>query len=98
VVATSLWQFWVFASLSSTLLTSGVLGGALVADLVPSQAIGAGMSRFDTTTWIGAIIGFAIGGFVIQNLGMTPTFLVSALFPLIAVLLLIPIHPSLRAK
>ncbi len=70
-----------------------MLGYALVADLIPSQAMGVGISRFDASTWLGAIIGFGVSGVIIQSVGMTTTIMVAALLPLIAVTLLIPIRP-----
>jgi len=96
----SLWHFWVAASLLRvTFSVNNAVGSALVTDLVPQESLGRGMSLFGATWWVGGIIGYAGAGHAIQNLGMTPTFIVGAFLPLIAIVLLIPIRgaePGLR--
>jgi MFS family permease len=95
-----LWHFWVAASLLSVSVSvNNAVGSALVTDLVPQESLGRGMSLFGATPWVGGIIGYAGAGHAIQNLGMTPTFIVGAFLPLIAIVLLIPIRgaePGLR--
>lgn len=89
-LSASLWHFWVvlpLIGLSSSV--SGAVGAALVADLVPSKALGRGMSLFSATTWVGGIIGCALTGFAVQSFGTTSTFIAGAFLPLIAILLLV---------
>jgi MFS family permease len=89
------WQFWISAGLMSITL-NGVtaVGSAMVTDIVPRAALGRGMSLFNATTWIGGIIGLGSTGHAVQGFGILPTFVVVAILPLIAILLLIPIRPA----
>ena len=93
VVSVSLWHFWAVSILVSILtpVNTGV-GSALVADMVPQESVGRGISLFSATTWIGAVIGFATTGSAIQALGMTTTLILGTLLTLIAAALLIPIR------
>lgn len=98
-VSISLWHFWVTASLISVLayVGSGV-GSAMVTDLVPQESLGRGISLFSAATWIGGIIGFAGTGYAIQHLGLYSTFIIGAILPLIATVMLIPIRQTEREK
>ncbi len=68
------------------------IGSALVTDLVPSRRVGAGLSLFGTTPFIGNIIGFALAGAAMQRLGFTPTLLTGGLLALLTIALVIPIR------
>jgi MFS family permease len=46
------------------------LGAALVTDMVPARSLGRAMSVFNSTIWVGGILGYALTGFVIDNLGL----------------------------
>jgi MFS family permease len=88
----SLWHFCISISLLSVLMqTSRAVGSALVTDIVPPASLGRGISLFTATTWIGGIIGFAVTGFAVQNLGMFFTLIIGACLPIAAMVLLIPI-------
>ncbi len=68
---------------------SGVVGPALVADLVRKETMGKGQSIFSATTWLGGVVGFAAAGLAMQGLGHFLTFLVAILLPLASILLMI---------
>ena len=89
----SLWHFWLVSSLTTAMFyINNGLGSALVADLVPKESLGRGMSLFGSTAWAGGIIGFACTGYCIQNLGIGLTFFTAAFLTAIAMMLLIPIR------
>jgi len=89
----SLWHFWLVSSLLTAMFhINNGLGSALVADLVPKESLGKGMSLFGSTVWVGGIIGFACTGYCLQNLGIGLTFFMGAFLTLIAMILLIPIR------
>jgi sugar phosphate permease len=95
LVASSLWHFWVAISLLSILWSvNGAVGPALVADIVPRESLGRGISLFNVTIWIGGVIGFAVTGYTVQNLGMATTFILAALLPLMAIVLLLPVRQT----
>jgi MFS family permease len=60
------------ASVAVTIMISvnAALGAALVTDMVPAHSLGKAMSAFNSTIWVGGILGYAMTGFVIDNLGL----------------------------
>jgi MFS family permease len=95
--STSLWNFYCVAILQALLLgINGTIGNALVTDLVPQGSLGRGLALFGATAWIGGILGFGGAGYVLQNLGIIPTFIIGASLPLIAMVLLLPIRPGMQ--
>ena len=92
--STSLAAFVVVAILQAVFTwINGSVGNALVTDILPPQAIGRGLASFGATAWIGGILGFAVAGYLLQHLGVLPTFVIGAFLPLIAIFLLIPVRP-----
>lgn len=94
--STLLWHFWVASILGASSGISAGVGSALVTDLVPQESLGAGLSRYSATNWVGSIIGFAGTGNAIQLLGTTTTFIAGAVLTLIAIGLLVQIQRTRR--
>ena len=90
----SLWQFYVFAFSIAFNPVSGSVGSALVADLVPQESLGRGMSLFQAGRWVAGIIGYSCAGYTFQSLGMTSSIILFAFLPLLAIILLVPIHET----
>jgi MFS family permease len=89
----SLWHFWlVMALMQAMSCVNQSVGSALVADLVPKESLGRGMSLFGSTQWLGGIIGFSCTGYCIQSFGKELTFFAAACLALIAMLVLVPIR------
>ena len=92
-ISTSLWHFWVSASLITLLFdVSRGLGSAFVTDLVPEAFLGKGIAIFNVMPWIGGILGFASTGYAIQTFGITSTFVAAAFLPFIAIIFIILIR------
>jgi MFS family permease len=83
-----MWHFWLAAILVTCVGASVGVGLALVTDLIPLEARSSGVALFSSTNLIAGMLGFAVGGHIIGTLGLVPTFVVSALLPLVAILLL----------
>jgi MFS family permease len=94
----SLWHFWAASTLVTVSFVTGGVGTALVADLVPKEVLGRGLSLFGTTTWIAGILGCAGAGCALQYLGAILTFFAGALLPLLAIALLIAIRPAWKTS
>jgi len=87
-----LWQFWlVFILQSIAMGNAGTVGNAVVTDLLPREALGRGLALFGATGWIGGVIGFAMAGVTLQNLGLRPTFILGGCLALGAIGFLMPI-------
>jgi MFS family permease len=72
------------------------LGSALITDLIPQSYLGKGLSIFNSTSWLGGIIGFALAGYTIENYGLFSTFIVGAVMPVLSIVLLTPIYKLVR--
>jgi len=97
-VSVSAWHFWAALALMNVASAVVSVGSALVTDLVPQEALGRGLSLFNATTWVAGIVGSAGTGYAFQNFGAFSTFILGALLPLIAIVLLIPIRQAAQEK
>jgi MFS family permease len=97
--ASVLWQFWAGSALVAfvSYVSTGV-GSALVVDLVDRGAVSRGLALFSATGWIGGILGFAAGGVLFETIGYAKGFLVGAALLAAALVLLVPIARSVRAR
>jgi MFS family permease len=99
--ASELWHFWAATALQGVLVASLVVGSALITDTFPKGILGAPLSLFNATPWIGFVVGFGGAGAAMNAFGMGPTLISGALLTLIAALLLIPIprrQPQYQAE
>ncbi len=87
IFADALWQFWIAQALVSVLAASMAVGSALVTDRVAREDTEKSISYFATTPWIGAVIGSASAGVVIQQLGTTIVFAMATSLLIIAIML-----------
>lgn len=97
VASVRLWHFWIAAALLYVAYSgSRVVGSAMVTDLVARASLGRGISLFNMTYWVGAVVGLSVTGYAIQILGMSRTLILGALIPLVAIVLLIPVREARR--
>jgi MFS family permease len=85
ISAEKLWQFWVVATL--VLITrsiTGSLASTLASEILPSQALSRGLPWVGTMNWISSVIGFAVSGYMLENLGANSLYLISASLSLLA--------------
>lgn len=88
-----IWQFWLASVLLTLLISiSTSVGSALVTDLVPAVNLGSGMSWFNSTIWIGGIIGYASAGYLVQNSGAGESLAAAGMVMVISLLLLFPLR------
>jgi MFS family permease len=92
----ALWQFCVFAVLYSFLGLPPSVGPAYVVDVDPTGNVGRNVSLVQSAFWVGCIAGMACTGYAIERLGMGIAILVSASFPVVAVILLLLIKGKVR--
>jgi predicted MFS family arabinose efflux permease len=72
------------------------LGSALITDLIPQSYLGKGLSIFNSTSWMGGIIGFALAGYTIENYGLLYTFNLGAVLPILSIVLLTPLYKLIQ--
>jgi DHA1 family multidrug resistance protein-like MFS transporter len=88
IFSKSLWHFWVATSVLTIGTVSSSVGPAFVTDLVPQERLGMGISLFQVMIWIGMVVGFAVSGYSIRNLGISNTFIWGAILPIISIILI----------
>lgn len=97
--ASSLWSFWVAASLLAFVAyVSPGVGSALVVDLVDRPSLGRGLALFGATGWTGGVLGFAFGGLAFDRLGNADAFALGALLVAVALALLVPVALAVRSR
>lgn len=97
--ASQLVEFWMgSAFVAFVAYVSTGVGSALVTDIVDRPSLSRGLALFNTTGWIGGILGFAIGGVLFAYLGYADGFRVGAALLVAAFLLLVPIARSIGAR
>ena len=88
ISATSIGQIWLSTAIFALGGAGASLGFAYVTDLSSPESLGSAMARFSSTPWFAGVLGFGLTGFVIQAVGLQMTFLLVAVLPAIAILLL----------
>jgi YNFM family putative membrane transporter len=88
LVATSLAGFWVMALCFTLAAAKDAVSPALVTDMTGGGKLDSHMSAFTAGGWAGHVLGFALAGYALQFLGALVTFVMAALLPLAAVLVL----------
>jgi MFS family permease len=96
--ATDLWHFWVSTLLFNVGMAGMSVGSALVTDMLPKEALATGLARYSSTPWLGAVIGFGTGGFIIKALNVETTFMLAATLPVIAMILIASVNPRARIR
>ncbi len=92
----ALWNFWVVFALVGISTGSISVADAWVTDLVPRESLGKGLAVYGSSGWIGGVVGFAVAGAMVQNLGFGPTFIIGGCMALAAVGIIIPIRSGPR--
>ena len=70
VVAQTMWQFWLAATLAMIAYSvTNAVGSALAADLLPRRALSRGIAWFNAVNSTAGIVSFAAAGFVMETLG-----------------------------
>jgi MFS family permease len=91
--STVAWHFWAVTGVLYIFQLAGrAVGSAFLADSVPPEALGRGLSLYGMMEWIGGILGYGATGYTIQTFGAPVALYLVAALPLLAALLLIPIR------
>lgn len=98
-MSSALWHFWMAVGLLSLRArVSNIVGSALVADLVPPDSLGMGMSLFRAVVWVGGIIGFVGTGYAVEILRTSSTFVARASIAMLSAVLLMAIREPARGE
>ncbi|MDX1687947.1 MAG: MFS transporter [Candidatus Promineifilaceae bacterium] len=85
VVAQTLWQFWLAATLAMIAYSvTNAVGSALAADLLPKRALGRGIAWFNAVNSAAGIVSFAAAGMVMEALGPVVLYVGTAGIALLA--------------
>ncbi|MAT96049.1 MAG: hypothetical protein CL608_02705 [Anaerolineaceae bacterium] len=86
MLATSPAGFWLMAICFTIAFTKDAVSPALVTDMAGDGQLDSHMAAFTAGNWSGHVIGFVLAGMAMQFLGASTTFLLAALLPLSAIL------------
>jgi hypothetical protein len=64
---------------------------------VPPQAIGRGMSLFNTTAMMAGLVGLSSGGYMMQQLGIPTTLVIGCMLDLVAISLVLRVRKATPA-
>ena len=85
VMAQTLWQFWVAATLAMIAFSvTNAVGSALAADLLPPRALNQGITLFNAVNSAAGIVSFAAAGLVMDTLGPIALYAGTAFIALVA--------------
>jgi MFS transporter, DHA1 family, tetracycline resistance protein len=85
LVSHSWWAFCSVAALNSLMTIGLSVGPAMIADVVRRERVGTGISFFQSSVWVGMIIGFSGSGIAFQRLGIPVGLEAGAVIALLAV-------------
>lgn len=97
VYARTMTDFVIVAALLAFSAAERGISTALVSDFLPGHALSRGLSLFESTKWLGGVVGLAGAGYVIEYMGLSQVLLWSALLSVLATLLLLFLRKS-RAR
>jgi MFS family permease len=87
--ASGLWQFWLVATLVLVAFCiNGAMLSALATNLLPAPQMGRGLSLVNTASSTGSILSFMTTGYLLEWLGQRNLFLMAAILPILAALML----------
>lgn len=87
--ASELWQFWLVATLVLVAFCiNGAMLSALATNLLPAPQLGRGLSLVNTASSTGSILSFISTGYLLEWLGQRTLFLMAAILPILAALVL----------
>lgn len=95
-LATTPAGFWLMAVCFTIAAAKEAVSPALVTDMAGEGGLDGHMAAFTGGGWSGHVIGFALGGYAMQYLGAATAFLMAALLPLSAILLLTHINDEVE--
>jgi len=105
ISSTQLWHFWlVTILLFGTMYVNGSVIPAFVTDLLAPEVLSRGLPWINTMMFVAGTVGFASAGYLLDTLGATNLYLITAVLPIVAIGLLgLALHkpqpvlkPSLR--
>jgi MFS family permease len=92
IYSTLLWHFWMSRVMLGIVGTGFALGSALLTDISEPEELDTALSRFATTPWIGGVVGYALTGIAMEQVGMISTLWLGLFTALVAALLIFSIR------